>query len=81
MSRGRLQTDEDVYQACKYTSCEISPVLAKRQWERLVKTNCHGRRFDVEVRDAADRGSWGAPDPEPCFVLGMELLDNCAHDK
>ena len=76
-----LQTDGEIYRTCSYTSCEISPVLARQQEERLVSQGGHASRFKVEVRDAAEGESWGSSNFDPCFILGMEVLDNCAHDK
>ena len=73
-----MQNHPAVYGSCSYTSCEISRPLAQRQSERVAG---HGRQYRVEVRDGADEASWGTPRDPHCFILGMELLDNCAHDK
>ena len=73
-----MQSHPAVYDSCSYTSCEISRPLAQRQRVRVAG---HGRQYRVEVRDGADVASWGAPQDSHCFVLGTELLDNCAHDK
>lgn len=76
-----LQRDHETYKTCSYTSCEISPVLARQQRERVASQGGHASQFKVENRDAADCESWGSSKLDPCFILGMEVLDNCAHDK
>lgn len=70
-----------MYESCTYTSCEISPALSELQARRVAREAGHGHCFKTEVRDAADLDGWGAPDSEHCYILGMEVLDNCAHDK
>ena len=70
-----------MYQSCSYTSCEISPALAEVQRRRVVDAAGHSRRFTVEVRDAAAPAGWGEPRGEHCFLLAMEVLDNCPHDR
>lgn len=76
-----LQADEHTYESCQYISCEISPVLAQHQRERVANRAGHESCYRVELRDAAERESWEKSNLEPCFILGMEVLDNCAHDK
>jgi hypothetical protein len=70
-----------VYESCSYTGCEISPGLAQLQSQRVAISGGHGRQYSVEVRDGAIAASWGPPICAHCFILGMEVLDNCAHDK
>lgn len=44
-----------------------------------VKEECH---VQVECRDAADAAGWeSSAGNEPCFILLMEVLDNCPHDR
>lgn len=35
----------------------------------------------VHEGDATQPGAWGAPSHGPCFIVMMEVLDNCPHDK
>lgn len=37
--------------------------------------------YKVMVRDAIDRHGWGDTNPDPCFVVALEVLDNLPHDK
>jgi len=76
-----LQSSPEVYKSCTYVGCEISPRLAQQQSERVATSGGHGGQYRVEVRDGADVAAWGTPKGAHCFILGMELLDNCAHDR
>lgn len=35
----------------------------------------------MEERDACKREGWGPRSLEPCYILGMEVLDNLPHDR
>lgn len=37
--------------------------------------------MQVTEADAAQPLSWGAPSDQHCFIILMEVLDNCPHDK
>lgn len=76
-----MQSSPEVYKSCTYVGCEISPRLAQQQSERVATSGGHGGQYRVEVRDGADVAAWGTPKGAHCFILGMELLDNCAHDR
>ena len=76
-----LQEAPEMYNSCNYTSCEISPVFAEQQHQRIAENHGHEKQFSIQIRDAADRTTWGKCSVQHCFFLGMEVLDNCAHDK
>lgn len=63
-----------------YTSVEISNSLAERQLQTVGESQSHLSRFRVECRDATDRRGWGEIDPQPCWVIMLEVLDNMPHD-
>ena len=64
-----------VYASLSYVSVEISAELAAKQ---AATCRPHAARFRVEHRDASTE--W-TPDATPCFVLGLEVLDNLPHDR
>ncbi|KAI0491318.1 hypothetical protein KFK09_025578 [Dendrobium nobile] len=74
-----LNAPERVYNNLDYISVEISPSLAKRQLETVGEVSSHLYRYRVENRDALDRSGWQA-DPNPCWVIMLEVLDNLPHD-
>ncbi|XP_020573238.1 uncharacterized protein LOC110019764 isoform X2 [Phalaenopsis equestris] len=74
-----LNAPERVYNNLTYISVEISPSLAKRQLETVGEVSSHLNRYRVENRDALDRSGWHV-DPNPCWVIMLEVLDNLPHD-
>ncbi|CAM8914943.1 unnamed protein product [Rhodiola kirilowii] len=54
-----LNAPERIYNNMTYTSVEISPTLAERQLQTVGEVRSHLSKFNVERRDAADRGGWG----------------------
>ncbi|ONK72500.1 uncharacterized protein A4U43_C04F20070 [Asparagus officinalis] len=75
-----LNAPPKVYNNMTYTSVEISPSLAKRQLETVGEVQSHSSRFSVECRDATHKKGWGDVQPEPCWVIMLEVLDNLPHD-
>ncbi|KAI8990925.1 S-adenosyl-L-methionine-dependent methyltransferase [Mycotypha africana] len=73
------QKEPDIYKRTRYNIIEISGKLAERQSERQ------------DVRDAKDQHKcvkiinksifdWNTPVTDDCFFIGMEVIDNFAHD-
>ncbi|KAG0484870.1 hypothetical protein HPP92_008949 [Vanilla planifolia] len=75
-----LNAPERVYNSMTYVSVEISPSLAKRQLETVGEVSTHLDRYKVEQRDALDKSGWRHADPNPCWVILLEVLDNLPHD-
>lgn len=75
-----LNAPQRVYNNMTYTSVEISKSLAKRQLQTVGESQSHLKRFRVECHDATDRSAWGEIDPQPCWVIMLEVLDNMPHD-
>ncbi|XP_008787724.2 protein arginine methyltransferase NDUFAF7 homolog, mitochondrial isoform X2 [Phoenix dactylifera] len=75
-----LNAPAKVYNNMTYTSIEISPSLAERQLETVGEVQSHLSRYKVQCRDATDRSGWGHIDPQPCWVIMLEVLDNLPHD-
>ncbi|CAL8470142.1 g9684 [Coccomyxa elongata] len=72
----------DVYREVDYRMVEISPVLAQLQERTVADVGGHSDHFQVECRDAADLRGWdGSKGDDPCFLLLMEVMDNCPHDR
>ena len=69
--------DEELYQRTKYTLVEISPAMAQRQ-KSLLAAGHPSSVFRVKCQDIK---SWDKRVDKPCFVLGLEVLDNLPHDK
>lgn len=69
----------DFYSRCKYTICEISPVLADMQAKKLEKHG-HLSKVDIIVEDFL---TWNRPivEGEPSTaIIALEVLDNLPHD-
>ncbi|KAG1330828.1 Protein arginine methyltransferase NDUFAF7 [Cocos nucifera] len=75
-----LNAPAKVYNNMTYISIEISPSLAERQLETVGEVQSHLSRYKVECHDATDRSGWGPVDPQPCWVIMLEVLDNLPHD-
>ncbi|XBI67480.1 hypothetical protein VPH35_046827 [Triticum aestivum] len=75
-----LNAPPKVYNNMKYISVEISSSLAEKQLETVGEVQSHLSKFTVEHRDATDVAGWGSKDPQPCWVLMLEVLDNLPHD-
>uniref|UniRef100_A0ACD5WI74 Uncharacterized protein n=2 Tax=Avena sativa TaxID=4498 RepID=A0ACD5WI74_AVESA len=75
-----LNAPPKVYNNMKYISVEISSSLAEKQLETVGEVQSHLSKFTVEHRDATDRTGWGSKNPQPCWVLMLEVLDNLPHD-
>ncbi|BDA44160.1 hypothetical protein COCOBI_05-3440 [Coccomyxa sp. Obi] len=72
----------DVYREVDYRMVEISPILAKLQERTVAHVGGHSDHFQVECRDAADLHGWeSSKGDDPCFLLLLEVLDNCPHDR
>ncbi|CAL5218657.1 g361 [Coccomyxa viridis] len=68
------------YAECSYTSVEISPQLAQVQQHTVADIASHASCYEVECRDAGDPAGWSST-PDLTFILMMEVLDNCPHDR
>ncbi|XP_072965122.1 protein arginine methyltransferase NDUFAF7 homolog, mitochondrial isoform X1 [Typha angustifolia] len=75
-----LNAPPKVYNNMIYISVEISPSLAQKQLETVGEVQSHLSRFKVECRDATHKSGWGHGDPQPCWVIMLEVLDNLPHD-
>lgn len=75
-----LQDAPSVYKDCSYSIWEISQPLSQTQTTRLDAAG-HSGRFEVSTLDATARHRHSRALAGHRFVLGMEILDNCAHDK
>ncbi|EIE25916.1 DUF185-domain-containing protein [Coccomyxa subellipsoidea C-169] len=72
----------EVYRDVQYCSVEISPHLAQLQNRTVADAAGHSSHYQVECRDATDLLGWdSSQSEEPCFLLLMEVLDNCPHDR
>ncbi|KAI9032556.1 S-adenosyl-L-methionine-dependent methyltransferase [Phycomyces nitens] len=73
------QNEPNVYKRTKYNIIEISGKLAERQSERqdVRDAKDHHRCVTVINKSIFD---WDIHVPEHCFFLGMEVIDNFAHD-
>lgn len=82
----------DVYETTSYTTIELSTRLAERQ-RRTIERSGHQDRARVINQsilglDRPDTGAlpgdppppWLPPDEQPCWILGMEVLDNLTRD-
>ncbi|CAM8914862.1 unnamed protein product [Rhodiola kirilowii] len=69
-----LNAPERIYNNMTYTSVEISPTLAERQLQTVGEVRSHLSKFNVERRDAADRGGWGNVEQQPCWVIMLEVM-------
>jgi len=67
----------EVYKMTRYKIVEITKNLSEKQ-ERLKKRlKEHGDKVEIINKSFLD---WDQLVPEPCFILGLEVLDNLAHD-
>lgn len=72
--------DREVYDHMQYRLVEISRQLARRQRETIensVHGQSHLQHIEIIQRDIL---TWSLPEPSPCYVLGMEVVDNLPHD-
>ena len=84
------QTFPQLYENTNYTIIDASPTLIKLQKENLL-TCRHSRKMHFSQKDLFHIGegkahlcdSFRTKDPTftQYFILGLELLDNVAHDK
>jgi hypothetical protein len=68
-----------IYAQCHYTLLEFSPRLREAQAAAVAT---HGPRATVAAADATNvlEANFSG-DSRPCFVIGLEVLDNLPHDK
>ena len=70
-----------IYSCLKYTIIEISEPLAAKQLA-LLRSAGHGRAVRSVVADASQVAlDERIANPDPCFVMMQEVLDNLPHDK
>ncbi|KAA1138961.1 hypothetical protein PGTUg99_031531 [Puccinia graminis f. sp. tritici] len=71
----------NLYEKTRYTTIELSRRLADRQREKIDRSGHQGR---ARVINRSILGLTSSPElepsHEPCWVLGMEVLDNLARD-
>ncbi|ODQ58146.1 hypothetical protein WICANDRAFT_33519 [Wickerhamomyces anomalus NRRL Y-366-8] len=66
----------EVYKKTRYKIVEISKNLSEKQ--KLQKSLAkHGSKVEIINKSIFD---WNEFVPEPCFIVGLEVLDNLAHD-
>jgi hypothetical protein len=66
------------YLRCQYTLLEFSPRLRDAQAAAVAD---HGERASIIAADATDLRNALQSDDRPCYVIGLEVLDNLPHDK
>jgi len=71
----------ELYEETRYTTIEISTRLAGRQREKIRDAGHEGHARVVcgSILEMADSSELGGS-TEPCWVLGMEVLDNLSRD-
>ncbi|KAG5518911.1 hypothetical protein PMAC_002442 [Pneumocystis sp. 'macacae'] len=72
--------DPDVYTRTKYCAIEISHSLAAQQVKTLKSTKSyheHQEKIEIVNKNIFD---WNTLDPNPCFFILLEVLDNFPHD-
>ncbi|KAG4306155.1 hypothetical protein PORY_000143 [Pneumocystis oryctolagi] len=73
-------TDLDVYTRTKYCAIEISHSLATQQMETLKNNeNYHDHYEKIKIINKSIF-DWDTLDPNPCFFILLEVLDNFPHD-
>ncbi|RCH93710.1 hypothetical protein CU097_013664, partial [Rhizopus azygosporus] len=73
------QNEPEVYQRTQYNIIEISGKLAERQSERQGMRELRDQHTCVKIINKSIF-DWKTQVPEECFFLGMEVIDNFAHD-
>ena len=68
---------EELYNKSEYMLVDISPSMVQRQQDLLSLKHAQ-ERFKVVN---ADFSEWNQTVPEPCYIVGLEVLDNLPHDK
>lgn len=81
------QNEPGLYENTKYTLIEVSPVLAKKQRQRLIDAGHVPEEEDILVNDNnitvinQDFLSTSVEVTDDCFVIAFEVLDNLPHDR
>lgn len=74
------RTDPDVYARTKYYAIEISHPLATKQMEMLKNTKHYSEHQEkIEIINKSIF-NWNTLNPNPCFFILLEVLDNFPHD-
>ncbi|PLW19100.1 hypothetical protein PCANC_08276 [Puccinia coronata f. sp. avenae] len=70
-----------LYEVTQYTTIELSTRLAQRQRDKISHSGheAHARVVNRSILGLTDSPEL-SPCPEPCWVLGMEVLDNLSRD-
>lgn len=74
------RTDPDVYERTKYYAIEISHSLTTKQKETLENNkyyHIHHEKIEIINKSIFD---WNTLNPNPCFFILLEVLDNFPHD-
>jgi hypothetical protein len=74
------EKDMKLYDSMEYHLIEASGVLHNYQKEMLGSLD-HYKQGKVTCYHKSILDDWDAIEPRPCFVIGMELLDNLPQDK
>lgn len=74
------QAAPQIHREMSYTILEISPVLQSKQCEVLQEHAKVARSVCVDAMQVSEAAA-GLADDRPCFVVGLEVLDNLPHDK
>lgn len=69
----------EVYKKTRYKIVEISKILSEKQGAAKLKIGLKKHEAKVEIINKSIF-DWNEFVPEPCFVVGLEVLDNLAHD-
>ncbi|CCH45429.1 hypothetical protein BN7_5011 [Wickerhamomyces ciferrii] len=73
------QMQPEVYKKTRYKIIDISKNLSEKQKKQSVKHGFRKHDSKVEIINKSIF-DWKEFVPEPCFIVGLEVLDNLAHD-
>ncbi|ODV73310.1 type II protein arginine methyltransferase [Cyberlindnera jadinii NRRL Y-1542] len=76
------KNDPDVYSRTKYRIIEITKPLSEKQKLRSLHRKLSSKGHSPDAVQIINKSilDWDEVVPEPCFVIGMEVLDNLSHD-
>lgn len=76
------QNEPDIYTRTQYKIIEISSQLASKQLESALSTKLTLQGLDPSKFDIINKSifKWDKIELQPCFFIGLEVLDNFSHD-
>jgi hypothetical protein len=76
------KNDPDVYSRTQYRIIEITKPLSEKQKLKSLKLKLASKGHSPDSVKIINKSilDWDEHVPEPCFVIGMEVLDNLSHD-